>query len=171
MIVRFLRWRDKLRVLEDGRDPLRQQNISVAADLTRKQRDTITKYRSRGIHAYYRGNQLVESGPLRSRRGDGQHHDDGSSGAAHGGQDQELSGWESESHDTQLHEQAETTHDNNTPDSASRDPPRRGRQNNRSGQSDGARGSRGGARASHSRKAAASGGPRTRLASSTQGSA
>ena len=95
MIVRFLRWRDKMKVLTQGREALRQQNIQAAADLTQRQRDNIKAHRDRGQHAYYRGSQLVVSGPLRQRqqRGERRQTED-TEGGAGGIQGPELSDWE-----------------------------------------------------------------------------
>eukprot|EP00745_Piridium_sociabile_P021170 TRINITY_DN32566_c0_g1_i7.p1 TRINITY_DN32566_c0_g1~~TRINITY_DN32566_c0_g1_i7.p1 ORF type:complete len:310 (+),score=59.47 TRINITY_DN32566_c0_g1_i7:271-1200(+) len=59
MIVKFARWCDTMAVLTHGKAALRRRDVTVAGDLTEKQRETVQQYRSQGLHAYYRGDRLV----------------------------------------------------------------------------------------------------------------
>lgn len=70
-IVQFARWSDKMAILTSGRQRLKQKGVTVAGDLTSKQRETIQQHRRQGLHAYYKGSSLIVTGPLRQRN----HHD------------------------------------------------------------------------------------------------
>ena len=67
VIVTFAKWSDKMAVLTRGREGLKRKGVRVAGDLTSKQQANIQEQRSRGMHAFYKGNRLVVAGPLQRR--------------------------------------------------------------------------------------------------------
>nr|KAG5707153.1 hypothetical protein BaRGS_017837 [Batillaria attramentaria] len=64
MIVKFSRWKDKMAILTKARPALKQKRIDVAGDLTQRQHEQIRLHREKGLRAFYKGNKLVDAGPL-----------------------------------------------------------------------------------------------------------
>ena len=69
LLVQFERGSDKMAVLTGGREVLKKMGITVAADLTEKQKAVIESHRQRGLSAYFKGSKLVVAGPLRQQGG------------------------------------------------------------------------------------------------------
>ena len=62
VIVRFYCWNDAMAVMRDreGKDRLRVEGgMRVTADLTQKQRDTVSQFKQQGKHAYYVNGRLM----------------------------------------------------------------------------------------------------------------
>lgn len=66
MIVKMARWRDKMAIINSGREALKKKGIRVAGDLTTRQRAVLKEHRDRGMHAFYKAGKLIVTGPLRS---------------------------------------------------------------------------------------------------------
>ncbi|KAL8561788.1 hypothetical protein ACOMHN_010722 [Nucella lapillus] len=61
------RWKDKMDIINSGREALKKKGIKVASDLTTRQRAVLKEHRDRGLHAYYKAGKLIITGPLRTR--------------------------------------------------------------------------------------------------------
>ncbi|KAL8573640.1 hypothetical protein ACOMHN_007193 [Nucella lapillus] len=66
MIVKMSRWKDKMDIINSGREALKKKGIKVASDLTTRQRAVLKDHRDRGLHAYYKAGKLIVTGPLRT---------------------------------------------------------------------------------------------------------
>ena len=69
LLVQFERGSDRMAVLTEGRSELRKNGVTVAADLTERQKAVIDDHRQQGLSAYFKGSKLVIGGRLRHQGG------------------------------------------------------------------------------------------------------
>ena len=81
MIAKFARWSDKMEVLAKGREKLREKGVKVAGDLTTRQKRIIKDHRDRGLHAHFKGDKLIVTGPINREPGSNTSHEDRRGGA------------------------------------------------------------------------------------------
>ncbi|KAL8610480.1 hypothetical protein ACOMHN_060400 [Nucella lapillus] len=63
MIVKMSRWKDKMDIINSGREALKKKGIKVASDLTTRQSAVLKEHRD----TYYKAGKLIVTSPLRTR--------------------------------------------------------------------------------------------------------